>query len=110
MATNPYMPANELKAWEEDSLTVEYAGYTIKPKRDFPKGGIYDAKSRSNIDAGWVVVKGGCNALPGATWAHSTEHARGLISAMVIADGDANKFWAVLQAVRALSNVKVLAE
>jgi hypothetical protein len=51
--------------------TCEYAGFLIKPKRDFGSTGFYDSKTRRNVKEGWVIVKDGCNVMPGATWAHN---------------------------------------
>lgn len=42
--------------------------YKIVIKKDFGKYGWYDSETRSNKRLGFVVVKGGCNVIPGAGW------------------------------------------
>lgn len=49
--------------------------YQIKIKRDFPKYDWYDSTTRSNKHLGFVVVKDGCNCIPGACWFRTIEDA-----------------------------------
>ena len=45
---------------------IDHRGFTIEPKRDFgPAGFLLDGRF---VKVGYVVVKNGCNAMPGAVW------------------------------------------
>jgi hypothetical protein len=90
----------EYEQWERGD-TTEYAGFTIKPKRDFGERGFYDADTRRNVKEGWVIVKDGCNAMPGATWAHTQARATQMIDVFMAVDQDSQKFWHLLRAINA---------
>jgi hypothetical protein len=77
----------------------EWCGYIIKRKRDFPCGG--------NNRVGYVVTKGGCNVMPGATWFETVPGAHKGIAALELAkriaprpDGDGcegHVFWMLIE-------------
>jgi hypothetical protein len=92
----------EYAEWESGNVTHEYAGFLIKPKRDFGSTGFYDEKTRRTVKEGWVIVKDGCNAMPGATWAHNVAEAHQLIDVLMAVDGDGQKFWHLLRAINAV--------
>lgn len=73
--------------------TTTIGEYTIKPKGD-----MCDWPQKH----GWVVCKGGCNILPGATWAHTTKEATELLHCYIIAEGKGDKFWALVQLIRSV--------
>lgn len=75
---------------------VDYHGFTIEPKRDFgPTGFFIDGKF---IKRGYVVVKDGCNAMPGATWFYTIELAKEAIDIWIDVHCDAALFWVHLPA------------
>jgi hypothetical protein len=92
----------EYEQWERGDMT-EYAGFHIKPKRDFGESGFYDSKTRRNVKEGWVVVKDGCNPMPGATWAHTQAEATQMIDVFMAVDQDGQKFWHLLRAINAVA-------
>lgn len=92
----------EYEQWESGNYTCEYAGFWIKPKRDFGETGFYDSKTRRNVKEGWVICKGGCNAMPGATWAHNLAEAHQMIDAFMAVGEDGQKFWHLLRAINAV--------
>jgi len=86
---------------------VEYRGFTVEPKRDFGPTGFY-IKGRF-VKLGYVVVKDGCNAMPGATWFGTIEDAKEAIDVLIDVGGDdiwnpaaghAEKFWERMHARR----------
>jgi hypothetical protein len=91
----------EYDQWASGGYTAEYAGFTIKPKLDFGSG-FWDAPTRRHVKEGWVIVKGGCNAMPGATWAHNLAEAHQMIDAFMAVDCDGQKFWHLLRAINAV--------
>lgn len=91
----------EYEQWERGDKT-EYAGFYIKPKRDFGESGFYDSHTRRNVKEGWVVVKDGCNPMPGATWAHTQAEATQMIDVFMAVDQDGQKFWHLLRALQAV--------
>jgi len=73
---------------------VSYRGFTIKPKLDF---GQYPYRGHGNvISTGWVVIKDGCLALPGATWSSSILEARACIDIWIEAGFNAEKYWELM--------------
>jgi hypothetical protein len=92
----------EYEQWERGD-TTEYAGFYIKPKRDFGESGFYDSKTRRNVKEGWVIVKDGCNVMPGATWAHTQAEANQMIDVFMAVDQDGQKFWHLLRAINAVA-------
>jgi hypothetical protein len=60
---------------------IDYRGFTIQPKRDFEPPGFYVDGRFSMI--GYVAVKNGCNAMPGATWFRTIESAKQAIDALM---------------------------
>lgn len=101
---NPYMSDGEMDSWINRDK-IQYAGFDIVAKLDFGQYGYWDSKHRCNINAGWVVVENGCNALPGATWAKTQEQAIGLISVFLAVDRDPDKFWHMVHAIKFLSKI-----
>lgn len=72
--------------------------YHIKLKRDFgPHGFLINGKQ---IHRGFVVVKDGCNCMPGATW-FLTE-ADAMLAIEVLETVGLANFWAVLARKRAV--------
>lgn len=84
--------------WERGD-SGSYAGFGVKPKRDF---GRHDKPQDDNPKAhGWVVIGGhGTNALPGATWANSYEEAFNLIDVYVAVGGKPGFEWALTEEAR----------
>lgn len=65
---------------------VKFRGFTIEPKRDFGPTGFYiDGRF---IKRGYVVVKDGCNAMPGATWFLTIADAKEAINVLIDVGGD----------------------
>lgn len=65
---------------------IDYRGFTIEPKRDFGPGpGFYI--NGQFIKRGYVVVKDGCNAMPGATWFLAIESAKEAIDILIEVGG-----------------------
>lgn len=93
-AQNPYMTADELLSWR-DNLTVAFGDYTIKPKRDFGKTGYWDATHRCHITAGWIVVKDGVLATPGATWFRTMREAEIGLWLVMASKGDTDVYHAL---------------
>ena len=73
------------------TVVLDYRGFTVEPKRDFGQSGFYIGGKF--VKRGFVVTKGGCNAMPGATWFLSVEDATQAIDTFIDVDGDADKFW-----------------
>ena len=66
---------------------VDYRGFTIEPKQDFGPGpGFYI--NGQFIKRGYVVVKDGCNAMPGATWFDTIEDAKEAIDILIDVGGE----------------------
>lgn len=74
--------------------------YRIKPKRDWPRYGFYDAATRTNIKTGYVVTDGVCNVMPGATWFRTVADAFLAIEVHKVT-GDTQAFWAAYDAAKA---------
>ena len=107
----------DYEEWRANRTTHSYSGFTIKRSTDFGIGD--DPKPGEH---GWVIVKDGCNAMPGATWAHTVKGAHQLIDVYLAVGGadlppysgaeDARKahhahgqrFWHLLRAIQAGSN------
>lgn len=89
---------------------VDYRGFTIEPKRDFgPTGFFIDGRF---VKHGHVVVKDGCNAMPGATWFLTIEDAKEAVDVLIDvgggdiwlrASGYSAKFWQRMNARRKAS-------
>lgn len=79
------------------SNETEYRGFIIKPKLDFGSGG-YLINGRV-VTEGFVAVKDGCNALPGATWGQTVERVQELIDVLIAVGGEENGelFWEIVQ-------------
>jgi hypothetical protein len=74
---------------------LDYRGFAVEPKRDFGPVGFYiDGRF---VKDGFVVVKDGCNAMPGATWFRTIDSAKHAIDVFIDVDGDAYKFWTRLR-------------
>jgi hypothetical protein len=77
---------------------VEYRGFTIKPKLDM---GTHPWLTHANrISTGWVVVKDGCLALPGACWDSSLLACRSSIDLWIESGFNAEKFWELMEPFR----------
>lgn len=74
------------------NIDIEYKGFHIMPKRDF---GGYPYSNVNTIRKGYVVVKDGCNVMPGATWAHSVIEAKEMIESYIEAEGNGDLFWKI---------------
>lgn len=90
----------EYEQWERGD-TTEYAGFYVKPKRDFGSG-FWDSKTQRHVKEGWVIVKDSCNAMPGATWAHTKAEASQMIDVFMAVGEDGQKFWHLLRAINAV--------
>lgn len=101
---NPYMTDMELSSWRRGDAT-QIGEYSIVPKRDFGKIGFYDADTRSNISAGWIVTKGGMLATPGAGWYKTLEEAKVGLNLLVASKGDVEVFHALTAAVYGMARV-----
>ena len=75
----------------EEVGTLSHRGFTIEPKRDFGPVGFYI--DGALIKDGFVVVKDGCNPMPGAAWFRTIARAQYAIDVLIEVDGDADKFW-----------------
>lgn len=86
---HPLMTIDEFAAWRRGD-SVQIGKYTIKPKRDFDFSGfLIDG---TWVTAGWVVVKDGCLATPGAGWDTTLAGARRTVGKLMIAKGDPDVF------------------
>lgn len=72
------------------SNQLKYNAYIIEPKRDF--GNMPYWIDGFPVTQGYVVVKDGCNVMPGATWFQTVRDAK---RACDILDrvGDTPRFW-----------------
>ena len=85
------------------NIDIEYKGYHIKPKLDF---GGYAHKNVNTYYKGYVVVKDGYNAMPGATWSPSVIGAKVMIDTFIEADGDGDVFWKLHRSKQGLDEYK----
>jgi hypothetical protein len=76
------------------SATI-YRGHAIVPKRDFGTYGFF-IKGRY-VKKGFVVVKDGCNVMPGACWFRTIEEAQHAIRVLIKTKGNAEHFWEIMQ-------------
>lgn len=81
------------------NINIEYRGFHIIPKRDF---GGYPYSNVNVYKKGYVIVKGGCNVMAGATWADSVIVAKAMIDSHIEADGNAELFWKIHRAKQGL--------
>ena len=83
----------DFEAWQRGD-TIQVGKLVVSPKRDLTGFG---------VTHGWNVCKGGCNALPGATWAHTRDEALMLLHAYVAVgeetDFGGKRFWAFVSAI-----------
>lgn len=84
--------ARDYRDWKNGNV-IRYDGYTVQPSTDFGTKGTLESHA-------WVICKGGCNAMPGATWASSQRDAMMLISVLEAVGGDGQKFWHLLRAIQ----------
>lgn len=92
----PDTKKRDFERWQNGD-SMAYAGYSVVPKRDF------GAHMPPGVTHGWVVVKDGCNALPGATWASTMAEASQLIDVLLAVDENTDKqqrFWHLLSAIQ----------
>lgn len=73
-------------------IDIEYRGFNIKAKMDF---GNSPYKNVNTYRKGYVVVKDGVNAMPGAIWATSIVEAKSMIDSFIEADGSSAMFWVI---------------
>jgi hypothetical protein len=79
-----------------EEQAVEYRGYTITPKLDF--GNRPHLVNGAYYKHGWVVVKDGCNAMPGATWFSLVSKAKRAIDILEDVGEDSDEFWKRMRA------------
>lgn len=94
------MTDDEYEQWKNGTF-IEYAGFKIMPKRDFGETGFWDSHTRRHVKEGWVIVRAGCNIMPGATWAHTQAQATQMIDAFIVVDEDPQKFHHLMRAINA---------
>lgn len=70
--------------------------FRIVIKRDFGKYAFWIGGKF--VKSGFVVTKGGCNVMPGATWFQTIEEAMNAIPKLIQSEGDSNKFWELMRA------------
>lgn len=99
MGQNAYMSALEAEDWRNGTI-CKIGDYTIKPKRDFGSTGFWDAPTRSHISMGWVIVKDGCLATPGAGWYKTMTQAKAGVGLLMASKGDAEVYHGLNQALR----------
>lgn len=81
---------------------VAYRGFTIRLKGDF--GDSFFLIDGMPCAWGYVAVRNGCNAMPGATWFQTVKEAKRGIDALIAAEanfytpaGQAKEFWRLVQ-------------
>jgi hypothetical protein len=79
---SPYFNDEDQDVWV-GRLAKCIGEYTIEPKRDFGSKGYYDSKTRSNLQAGFIVTKNGALALPGAGWTKTVDEAEQAINILM---------------------------
>ncbi|ALS10005.1 hypothetical protein ABE82_26715 (plasmid) [Paenibacillus peoriae] len=75
-------------------IKIEYRGFMIQAKLDM--GSCPWRINGNDIRRGYIVVKDGALALPGAAWAHSVIEAKTLIDIYLAAGQDGQTFWQLL--------------
>lgn len=80
----------------------EYKGHTITAKLDF--GDNPYLVNGASVRHGWVVVKDGCNAMPGAIWFGLRREARKAIDILIETDGDSDAFWMNMVRIKNIQN------
>lgn len=76
-------------------MLIIYRDYEIKEKLDF--GSNPHIIKGEVVKEGVVVVKDGCNAMPGATWFRNIIDAKEAIDALILADGNSEVFWLIMR-------------
>lgn len=74
---------------------IHYRGFTIQPKLDM--GSSPHLSNANSIRTGWVVVRDGCNVMPGATYTGSPLSAKAMIDLFIEAKEDAETFWKLMR-------------
>ena len=69
--------------------------FRIEPKRDFGRGKGYLINGKW-VKSGFIVTRGGCNIMPGATWFQTVSDAMRAISVYIAAD-TSDQFWQMLR-------------
>lgn len=77
------------------SSHTEWCGFTVEPKLDF--GNNPHLIDGEWVSTGFVVTKDGVNVMPGAAWFRTVEEALDGIAAYIVADGNGDKFWALMR-------------
>lgn len=70
---------------------IDYRGYKIVPKMDF--GGKSWLINGNTIQRGYIVVRGGINIMPGATWFTSVIEAKAGIDCLIESGKTNRGFW-----------------
>lgn len=87
--SNSQMSESEFAFWQNGN-TSQIGEFTIKPKLDFGAHGFLIKGIK--IKAGWVVVKDGALATPGAGWDTTLAGATRTVGKLMVAKGDASIF------------------
>lgn len=77
------------------SYKRDYRGYEIRVKRDF--GSQFHLIDGMPCMWGYVVVKDGCNAMPGATWFQTVKEAKRAIDVLIEHPEGGDAFWKALR-------------
>ena len=78
-----------------DPTRIPYRGHSIVPKRDFGSTGYW--MNGRFVKKGFVVVKDGCNVMPGACWFQTIEEAQHAIRVLIKTKGNDDHFWEIMQ-------------
>ena len=73
----------------QDGTTVEWNGYTIKKKVGYV-----------DKTPGVMVVKDGCNPMPGGCWFHTVDDAKKGIAALILSEQTGGDFWCFMELTR----------
>jgi len=73
--------------------SVEYKSFTIRPICHAFQPFWVDGRWRTR---GFIAVRAGCHALPGAVWFHSVEETKNGIEWFLQSGGDVKRFWQLL--------------
>ncbi len=77
------------------NIRIEYRGFTIQPKLDMGK---HPWSSNGNTyRRGYVVVRDGYQAMPGATWSENVIGAKVMVDSFIEANEDGQKFWEIMR-------------
>lgn len=73
---------------------IEYKGFLLEFKKNLHPNGYRIVENREGfmVYDGWIVTKGGCNAMPGATWFRSEARAKHGVDCLLLAGGQPSGF------------------